>query len=94
MTDNPRALLDAYASEEARPLNPYMPDLEDCAGKAFTALRAVLDLHKPEEIEVPPDDPGGGWTIRLSCTECSHYVGSDPWPCPTVQAITSALEAS
>lgn len=93
MTTHPRTLLDTYAAEQWVTELSERP-LEDFAPKAFAALRAVLDLHRPEEIEVMPEDSGADWPIRLSCTECSHYVGSDPWPCPTVQAITTALEAS
>lgn len=52
------------------------------------ALRAVLDLHKPVEVE--PSD-----TI---CRECSfqlpngRYFGRlEEWPCPTFRAIEAAL---
>ena len=55
--------------------------------KAATALRAVSDLHQP--------DDGG------HCTECiighdgdSLTAGApvhDAWPCPTVQAIANAI---
>ena len=53
------------------------------------ALRGVLEMHQPVEIE--PSD-----TI---CGECSYrlpngrYFGKvEYWPCPTVRAITEALE--
>lgn len=52
------------------------------------AAIAVLDLHKPVEVE--PSD-----TI---CRECSfqlpngRYFGRlEEWPCPTVRAVESAL---
>lgn len=52
------------------------------------ALRGVLEMHQPVEIE--PSD-----TI---CGECSYrlpngrYFGKvEYWPCPTVRAITEAL---
>lgn len=55
---------------------------------ATAALRAVLDLHKPVEVE--PSD-----TI---CRECSfqlpngRYFGRlEEWPCPTVRSVTAAL---
>ncbi|HEX3781686.1 MAG TPA: hypothetical protein VHX38_18645 [Pseudonocardiaceae bacterium] len=92
MTD-PRALLDAYAAEDPADGDYGRVTREQVAEKAFAVIRAVLDLHKPETTEVPPDEPADAWTERLWCTECSHYIGSDPWPCPTVQAVTAALEA-
>lgn len=52
------------------------------------ALRAVLELHKPVDVE--PSD-----TI---CRECSFQLSSgryfgrlEEWPCPTVQAITEHI---
>lgn len=61
------------------------------------ALLAVLDLHTHEVDEVWPDPDapeGAPWPERHSCAGCSHYQGAEPWPCPTVRAITTALEAS
>lgn len=48
----------------------------------LTALRAVLELHHPDDIE------------PLSCVECSEnnvdlFVD---WPCETVRAIARALD--
>ena len=58
--------------------------------KALTAIRAVLELHKPYEWSF-------GWGPVYSCTECSR-LGGNPgkeeeaeWPCPTVQAIEGAI---
>lgn len=49
------------------------------------ALEAVLDLHRP----VPATMTSNGGVIDI--TVCDHCV--DPaWPCPTVTAITRALE--
>lgn len=81
---DPRALLDAYVV--TYPMNRAAHELA-------AALRAVLDLHKPW----PDDDPD---------PDCSHcrddeypfkgppYAIRVPWPCPTVTAITEALEAA
>lgn len=57
--------------------------------RLVTALRAVLGAHTP--IEVEPSE--------TLCRECSfrlpsgRYFGKlTEWPCPTVRAITEALE--
>lgn len=60
----------------------------------YAALAAVLDRHEPfqygdEEEEF--DDP--------SCRWCRACTGGDQWrrvqwPCPTVRAITTALETA
>lgn len=64
MTD-PRELLDQYRNGFAK--------------RARAALRAVLDLHKPEGPFV-------------ECATCRMDTGQpEDWPCPTVQAITTAL---
>ena len=56
------------------------------------ALRAVLDLHKPDKFD------GQGWTkdgygiITPACRTCGtadEYAVH--WPCPTYRAITTAL---
>lgn len=92
MTTDPRKLLDTYASEDARPLNPYLPDREDCAEKAFAALRAVLDLHQPETFDWVDADSED--RTSTDCKECDSGGVSDNWPCPTVLAITAALAAA
>lgn len=88
---DPRELLDAYAAirtiaplESSDPPDEhgdYRAELSDIAPKTFAALRAVLDLHSP-------DDDG------RYCIECGVDVSENeiPWPCDTVQAITTALE--
>ena len=51
--------------------------------KALGALRAVLELHRPE---------GEMGVDALWCSECVRYDGGMAlWPCPTVQAITREL---
>lgn len=68
----------------------YGPMTHPASGCLVDALRAVLDLHKPVEVE--PSD-----TI---CGECSHEITIDggpyftstaEWPCETVQAIEAKL---
>lgn len=61
-------------------------DREDCAPRAFAALRAVLDLHPRI-----PGLPGTMWC--LTCWKPGREAMEPvPWPCATVQAITTALE--
>lgn len=76
-TPGARELLDAYAS------GPYLDGAggsqtrEECAPALARALRAVLDVHQPEPGQHPD-----------FCGACLRQM-----PCPTVTAITDALEA-
>jgi hypothetical protein len=45
------------------------------------ALRAVVELHKPQDITLPNGDWGA------NCTECDGWE----YPCPTIQAIDKEL---
>ncbi len=45
------------------------------------ALRAVVELHKPQEITLPD----GSW--GLGCEECDTWA----YPCPTIKAIEKEL---
>lgn len=49
--------------------------------KALKALRAVVELHKPQPTTIPTDP---------KCTECSGLDWAD-YPCRTVQAIEKEL---
>jgi len=51
------------------------------AGAAYSALRAVVELHKPE----PLDERGD---VCLAC--CPDLL--TPYPCPTIQAIEKELK--
>jgi hypothetical protein len=46
------------------------------------ALRAVVELHPPQEITLP----NGSWAY--GCKECHSWT----YPCPTIQAIEKELE--
>ena len=48
---------------------------------AVQALRAIVELHKPQEITLP----NGGW--GTNCPVCDDWE----YPCPTIQAIEKAL---
>ena len=56
--------------------------------KPKTALRAVVELHKPSEIADAFGDIG--------CVECDYdadyKIWNQPYPCPTIQAIEKELE--
>ena len=78
-----RELLNAYAvGHEAGAIGCRGFNRRDHAPKAFAALRAVLDLHHADEYG--------------DCVECGVDTGENaiPYPCDTVKAITTALEAS
>ena len=47
------------------------------------ALRAVVELHKPQEITLP----NGEWG-----TNCGHCDIGFTHPCPTIQAIEKELQ--
>ena len=50
------------------------------------ALRAVVELHKPELIESGEDS-------IFVCSTCNpEWFWENPYPCPTIQAIEGALE--
>ena len=56
--------------------------------KPKTALRAVVELHKPSEIADAFGDIG--------CVECDYdadyKIWNQPYPCPTIQAIEKELK--
>ena len=50
------------------------------------ALRAVVELHKPELIE-------SGKESIFVCSTCNpEWFWENPYPCPTIQAIEKELE--
>ena len=52
-----------------------------CSGAHELALRAVVELHKPQEITLPD----GSW--GQNCKECDNNWGL----CSTIKAITEQL---
>ena len=48
-----------------------------------TALRTVVELHKPDESDFPDE-----WE---SCIECSGNGYVQMYPCPTIRAIEKEL---
>lgn len=83
MTD-PRQLLDDYAAETEWSAEA-LADIprEEREPKLVAALRAVLDRH-------PIGNPGVAAVAW--CGGCGSSDTAPDWPCPTVQAIVTALE--
>ena len=66
-------------------------DKFDAAGMvnepAVKALRAVVELHKPNNLPTTMSMKNGGWVSNTHCHDC-HSV----YPCPTIQAIEEELK--
>ena len=80
MISPPYALLDAYGSSP----DPFEPNFTKYAAAilAFEALRAVLDVHRPDSGQ------GSPW-----CRGCDPNPATGPdWPCATVRVIVAKLE--
>lgn len=56
------------------------------------ALEKVLELH-PRVVVLHADPEHGLIEDEAVCAECIVNYEPAPWPCPTVEAITTALEA-
>jgi hypothetical protein len=88
----PRAVLEAYAAQPYTDGAGGSQTRAECAPGAIAAMRAVLDLHH--------DRPSWNGTEHVpsgtcnACSEREDTYDDIPWPCPTVRAITTALEAS
>ena len=53
---------------------------------SWTALREVVELHKPEIIE------SGGESVSI-CSNCNpQWFWEYPYPCETIQAIEKELD--
>ena len=52
---------------------------------SYLALRAVVELHKPEYGDFPDED--------ITCDHCGRLNSAEmvPYPCPTIQAIEKEL---
>ena len=84
------AMFRDYAVSALEAAAPFIADARTALPAALTALKVVLGLHRPVEVE--PSD-----TI---CGECSfqlpngRYFGKVvEWPCPTVAAIEAELRS-
>lgn len=72
-----------------------VPWLLEQVGLRDKALEAVLELHKDGGESQGYLDNGHYGVIDHCCTECgSHGEYGTPWPCPTVKAITDALDTN
>lgn len=50
--------------------------------RSLFALRAIVELHKPQEITLPNGDWGAN---------CEHCDIGLTYPCPTIQAVKKEL---
>lgn len=59
--------------------------MENEVPSGYKALRAVVELHKPEPYDYNEE-------IRFTCS-CNQIVPEflNPYPCPTIQAIEKEL---
>lgn len=67
-----------------------VPWLIEYARQRDAALTAVLDLHRPVDIEPSETICHGCSTLRGE-GKSARYFPFEDYPCPTVTAITSAL---
>jgi hypothetical protein len=65
-------------------IDNFEPDDELDSVKSMNALRAVVELHKPDEPDFPDE-----WE---SCVECSGNGYVAMYPCQTIKAIEKELE--
>lgn len=85
-----RELLEQYANAKAEyGISTHWPQRVQTAPKAFEALRAVLELHRPLSqnaafAAIPVEDPVDVCSLDTTTT----------YPCATVRAISKALEGS
>lgn len=91
---NARELLDTFEQHsnlrpDQRVLPPSPSGREFYVPRLFAALRGVLVEH------VPISFGGAHGTFCKTCTSGpADSPCPAPWPCPTIRAITTALEAS
>jgi hypothetical protein len=56
------------------------------------ALRAVVELHKPYDNQDTPHEVAMGWCKGCSIEYSINEYASQPYPCPTIQAIELNLQ--
>lgn len=92
MTTDPRAVLEAYAAHDPFNGDAGKVTRRDAAPEAIAALSVVLDLHHDRAVW-----DGTRMVASGTCNACSEREDTYddiPWPCLTVTAIITALEAS
>lgn len=57
----------------------------------YFALRAVVELHKPYDTDDTPHELAMGWCRGCSIEYSIKEYASQPYPCPTIQAIEKEL---
>jgi len=87
---DPRQMLDEIAAQTA--MFSMATRADEKYPTVFTALRAILDLHHDRRSWNGTEHVPSG--TCNACSEREDTYDDIPWPCPTVRAITTALEAS
>jgi hypothetical protein len=68
-------------------INDYITLIElndmPATAKVIKSLRAVVELHRPEEIRLLSGD--------IADTYCYECEGFSDWPCPTIQVIEKEI---
>lgn len=57
----------------------------------YLAFRAVVELHKPYDSQDTPHELAMGWCKGCSIEYSIKEYASQPYPCPTIQAIEKEL---
>ena len=57
-----------------------------------SALRAVVELHKPYDSQDTPHEIAIGWCKGCSIVASVNKYASHIYPCPTIQAIEKELK--
>lgn len=90
MADQPTLNERLIAATQQLAGKPSAPQAKATANKTLAALRAVVELHKPQNTYI-----SGGPTGRPLCFGCDFdgYDGEHPeWPCRTIEAIAGELQ--
>jgi len=69
---------------------PFMEPATTRLTQATNAIQAVLDAHRPIEVEPSETICAGCSTLRGS-GETARYFPYKEWPCPTRTALDAAL---
>lgn len=56
------------------------------------ALRAAVQLHKPYDSKDTPHEVAMGWCKGCAIEYNRNEYASQPYPCPTIQAIEKELQ--
>ena len=78
--------VDGWAYSDSMEDEAFSRDARQPFARLLDAVQAVLDLHQPDEMRMRDYITATGVAQEAPCMECG-----DRHPCPTVRAITDAL---